>query len=110
MALPFEGSLTLNRVLYEKTGGMDMLSADTSEIYIIRIPPEDRIQDKLIAFHLNASNPAALAVASIFEMRPNDVVYVNPQPITKWNRVLTQILPSTGLLQSGISAAAGIPN
>jgi len=108
MPLPFDGKLTLNRVLYEKTNGIDPLYGDTSEIYVIRTPEQDRIQDKVIAYHLDASNPASLAVASLFEMRPNDVVYVNPQPITKWNRVLTQILPSTGLLQSGITAGSGL--
>ena len=110
MPLPFDGRLTLTRALYEKTNGLDPLSSDTSEIYVIRTPPQDKIQRKVIAFHLNASNPAALAVASIFEMRPNDVVYVNPQTITKWNRVLTQILPSTGLVQSGLSAVSGVGN
>ena len=107
MALPFDGRLTLNRVLYEETNGINLVSGDTSEIYVIRTPREDTVFDRITAYHLDASNPAALAVASVFEMRPNDVVYVNPQPITKWNRVLTQILPSTGLLQSGISSVSG---
>jgi|GEM_PF-6307385 len=110
MPLPFDTPMTLNRLLYGKAEGIDLISGDASEIYIIRTPDQSRIQDKIIAYHLNASNPAALAVASIFEMRPNDVVFVNPQPITKWNRVLTQILPSTGLVQSGITAATGITN
>ena len=105
MPLPFDGQLTLNRVLYQDTGGIDLISGDTSEIYVIRTPAPDQVVEKLTAYHLDASSPAALAVASIFEMRPNDVVYVNPQPITKWNRVLTQILPSTGLLQSGLTTA-----
>lgn len=108
MPLPFDGRLTLTRVLYDENNGINPLSGDSSEIYVIRTPRQDMIQDKMIAYHLNASNPAALAVASIFEMRPNDVVYVNPQPITKWNRVITQILPSTGLLQSGFSTASGL--
>lgn len=107
MALPLDGRLTLNRVLYEEGNGINRTSGDSSEIYVFRTPPENDIDRMLIAYHLNASNPAALAVASMFEMRPNDVVYVNPQPITKWNRVLTQILPSTGLLQTGVSAARG---
>lgn len=106
--LPFGNRLTLNRVLYGQTRGINPVSGDTSEIYIIRTPSQDRIQDRVIAYHLNATNPAALAVASMFELRPNDVVYVNPQPITKWNRVLNQILPSTGLVQSGITAASGL--
>ena len=106
MALPFDGHLTLNRVLYEGTNGINLVSGDTSKIYVIRTPRNDTVFDRIMAYHLDASNPAALAVASVFEMRPNDVIYVNPQPITKWNRVLTQILPSTGLLQSGLSTVS----
>jgi len=105
--MPFSGRMTLNRVLYQETGGIDPISGDTSEIYVIRTPLQTQIDSRLIAYHLDASNPAALAVASQFEMRPNDVVYVNPQPITKWNRLLTQLLPSTGLLQS---TAGGLVN
>jgi len=104
VALPFEGRMSLTRVLYEETRGIDRTTGDSSEIYVFRAPAPDAIDDPLRAYHLDASNPAALAVASLFEMRPNDVVYVNPQPITNWNRVITQILPSTGLLTSGVSA------
>lgn len=108
VALPFEGSMTLTRVLYENGSGVNLTTGDTSEIYVFRPSSLRDVDDRLIAYHLDASNPAALSVASLFEMRPNDVVYVNPQPITTWNRVLTQILPSTGLLQSGINAAGGL--
>ncbi len=105
VTLPFESQLTLARALYEETRGPNLLSADTSEIYVFRVHNDQSANGRLIAYHLDASNPAALAVASVFEMRPNDVVYVNPQPITTWNRVLTQILPSTGLLQTVTSTA-----
>jgi len=108
MPLPFNGKLSLSRALYQEANGLNVLTADSSEIYVIRTSDMDQIGEPLTAYHLDASNPAALAVASVFEMRPNDVVYVNPQPVTNWNRVITSLLPSTGLLQSGVSTVSGL--
>jgi len=45
-----------------------------------------------------------MTLATKFEMRPNDIVFVEEQPITKWNRVVQQIVPS--LLISGAQAAS----
>jgi len=107
--LPLNGKLTLNRVIYGEGGGINIITGDPSEIYVIRTPKDGPIEGLVTAYHLDASNPVGLAVSSIFEMRPNDVVYVNPQPITNWNRVLTQLLPSTGLLQSTLgTVGAGL--
>jgi len=33
-------------------------------------------------------------LATRFEMRPNDIVFVEEQPITKWNRAIQQVIPS----------------
>ena len=103
--LPFEGRVTLNRIIYETGKGPNAISGDTSEIYVIRRPIAGARAERLVAYHLDASNAASLAVATAFEMRPNDVVFINPQPVTNWNRVLTQLLPSTSFL---FNTAAGI--
>ncbi len=103
--LPFEGRVTLNRIIYETGKGPNAISGDTSEIYVIRRPIAGARAERLVAYHLDASNAASLAVATAFEMRPNDVVFINPQPVTNWNRVLTQLLPSTSFL---FNTAAGV--
>ena len=33
-------------------------------------------------------------MATRFELRPNDVIFVAEQPVTRWNRVIQQITPS----------------
>ena len=103
--LPFEGRVTLNRIIYETGKGPNAISGDTSEIYVLRRPIAGARAERLVAYHLDASNAANLAVATAFEMRPHDVVFINPQPVTNWNRVLTQLLPSTSFL---FNTAAGV--
>ncbi len=77
---------TLSEALYDdKT--FDSVSSDTSQIYLIRPKKEDEVT----AYHLDASNPSRLILANKIELRPGDIVYVAPQPITTYNRALTQI-------------------
>ena len=92
VALPFERSFNLADVLFEQ-GGMRIENADYAEIYVLRPATEPEQYGALTAYHLNAENAANLAVATQFEIRPNDVVFVAEQPVTSWNRAISQILP-----------------
>ncbi len=40
----------------------------------------------------------ALALADGFQLMPRDVVYVDPVPLVRWNRVINLILPSASAL------------
>ena len=62
------------------------LSSDTSQVFVLR---ESGLG--IIAYHLDASNPSRLSLATKFELRPNDIVYIAPQFVTNYNRALTQI-------------------
>lgn len=89
-ALPMRnGRLSLNEALGE-SGGPNLGTADTRQIYVIR----NVGQDSPAIFHLNASTPAALALAETFPLRPRDVVYIDPVPLVQWNRIISLILPS----------------
>jgi polysaccharide export outer membrane protein len=55
------------------------------------------------AWNLDARNAAAFTLATRFEMRPDDIVFVAPQPITTWNRALQQLFPT--LINLGATAA-----
>jgi polysaccharide biosynthesis/export protein len=90
------GRLSLNEALGE-AGGPNLLTANTGQIYVIRNSP----QGGPAVFHLNASNPSALALADTFAMRPRDVVYIDPVPLVNWNRIITLILPSAQALSLG---------
>ena len=92
VALPFERSMNLADVLFDE-GGIDIEHGDYGEIYVIRAETDPQKNGGLTAYHLDAENAANLAVATRFEVRPNDVVFVAEQPVTSWNRALSQILP-----------------
>ncbi|HAR51428.1 MAG TPA: sugar transporter, partial [Roseovarius nubinhibens] len=60
--------------------------------------------DRITAYNLNYRDATNLVLATKFQMRPNDVVFLSEQPITKWNRVVQQLVPS--LLTSSATLAA----
>ncbi len=90
--LPFERSMNLADVLFED-GGINIQFGDYAEIYVLRAESDPQRNGGLTAFHLDAENAVNLAVATRLEIRPNDVVFVAEQPVTSWNRALSQILP-----------------
>lgn len=90
--LPYEGKLSLADVLYPQTGrSIRIITGDMSQIYVIRSETEDAT--RLSAYHLDARNATKLALATRFEIQADDVVFVAEQPITAFNRVLTQLFP-----------------
>ena len=77
---------TLSEALYdEKT--LDLVTSDTSQIYLLR--PKDR--NNIRGYHLDASNPSRLLLANKIELRPGDIIFVAPQPVTNYNRAFRQI-------------------
>ncbi|WP_425073961.1 polysaccharide biosynthesis/export family protein [Sagittula sp. S175] len=91
--LPYGRRATLADVLFGE-GGFDTMTGDPSQIYVLRSGNAPEVGDVTIAYHLNARNAANLVLATQFEMRPSDVVFVEEQPITKWNRAVQQVFPS----------------
>lgn len=98
-ALPFEQQATLADALFS-TDGISNREANPSQIYVLRGSKDG---SKIMAYQLDARNAANLIVATRLELRPNDVIFVSEQPVTKWNRVVAQIVPS--LITSTIAAA-----
>lgn len=90
--LPFEGTANLADVLLAD-GGLNIERANYAAIYVLRPATGAEQFGSLTAYHLNAENAVNLSVATQFQMRPNDVVFVSEQPVTSWNRVISQILP-----------------
>jgi polysaccharide export outer membrane protein len=88
------GRMSLNEALGD-AGGPDLLSANPGQIYVIRNAPRaDGQPDTPEIYSLNAKNPAALALADRFELKPRDVVYVDRVPLVSWSRVASLILPA----------------
>ncbi|PRB75450.1 capsular biosynthesis protein [Pseudomonas sp. MYb185] len=99
-AIPYRTSkMTLSEVL-GTVGGPSPLSSSGKEIYVIR--GIDNLEtEKATVFQLNAQSPSAFILANRFEMQPQDVVFVGAAGITRWNRVISQLLPTATILYTG---------
>ncbi|RKF12448.1 sugar transporter [Roseovarius spongiae] len=101
-ALPFGREATLADALFDSEG-FDNETANPSQLYVMRGSPEPGRPDLVTAWHLNGSNASNMILATRMQLRPNDVVFIAEQPITRWNRVLNQFVPS--LITSGTAIA-----
>ena len=90
--LPYGRHSSLADVLYDN-GGFQTETGDPSHIYVLRSSPNPSEFGAVTAWHLDASNAANITLATRLEMRPNDVVFIQEQPITRWNRALRQFFP-----------------
>lgn len=73
-----------------EAGGLNATSGDPRQIYVVRSAAKEQAK----IYHLDASAPMAYALAEGFELKSHDVVYVDPVPLVRWNRVISLILPS----------------
>lgn len=102
LPLPYAGSMSLADALYFNQG-FPLSTADSSEVYLIRRPPATSGGPVMVtAYHLDASNAANMSTATVVQLRPDDVVFIAEQPVTVWNRIISQILPgaSVGLINA----------
>lgn len=90
------GRLSLNEALGE-SGGINPLSGDASQVYIVR-----RSADTPVVYRLDARAQGALTMAEGFELEPKDLVYVAATPLANWHRTISQIIP--GALTSAVTA------
>jgi polysaccharide biosynthesis/export protein len=101
--LPFDnGHLSLNDAL-GNAGGISQGSGDASQVYVVRGQHEGH----RTVYHLDASTPEAMATADEFELKPNDVVFVDASALVKWSRVVNLILPSTQAAAAGRAVGYG---
>ena len=87
--------------LSEAIGAVNGLRTETSEgseVYIIRQP--NQIDDFPRIFVADLSSPAGFITAGNFFLEDNDIVYVNANGTTRWNRVISQFFPFSSFLTS----------
>ena len=88
-----DGQLTLADAL--ASSGVDQLTADNERIFVLR---KGKDFSKPTAYHLDASEPGALILATAFQLQPLDVVFVSTADIAKWGRVMLLLMPSVNAL------------
>lgn len=89
-----ERSVSLTQILSE-AGGLNIRDADARGIFVFR-----QERDGLTVFQLDVSNPGAYLIGTRFEIQAQDVVFVTTDPVSRWNRVISDLLPSVGLYQT----------
>jgi polysaccharide export outer membrane protein len=103
VALPYAQKAMLADVLYGE-GGFPTQTGNPANVYVLR-PSQDPVEfGAVTAWHLDMRNAINMTLATQMEMRPNDIIFVEEQPITKWNRVVQQFVPT--LLTTPASIAA----
>ncbi|WP_417615576.1 polysaccharide export protein [Oceanisphaera sp.] len=80
--------------------GISQVTANATGIFVFRRAPQEsgRIAD---VYQLNAKNAAALVLADSFRLQERDIVYVTAAPVSRWNRVIGQLLPTLSGLNTG---------
>lgn len=92
--LPFGRPAVLADALFDTGGGIAKETGDASEVYVLRASQDVREFGAVTAWHLDAGNAAHLTVAARFELRPDDIIFVAENPVTRWGRTISQITPS----------------
>jgi len=94
------GRLNLNEALGE-AGGPVLTTSNPGQIYVIR----QGATGLPAIFHLDARNPAAMVLARQFSLESQDVVYIDPVPLVRWNRVISLILPAAQVVNMSSATA-----
>ncbi|MCI0401411.1 MAG: polysaccharide biosynthesis/export family protein [Gammaproteobacteria bacterium] len=76
-------------------GGVDPVTSDPTQVYVIR-----GNENESEIYYLDAKSPDALILGDQFRLKPRDVVYVETAEVTRWNRVIEQIVPTSQIIRN----------
>ncbi len=87
-----------------KANGINQETANATGVFVIRPLKEQSSGDKELdallpkkmaaVYQLDLSDATSLVMGTEFKLKPYDLVYVTAAPVVRWNRLITQLLPT----------------
>ena len=97
IAMPYDPrGLSLNDALVTASG-INQMYSNAKGVYILR---NSKNGGKASIYRLDMENATGLLLADRFPLQARDVVYVDTAGVSRWNRVINQILPTTQFIDT----------
>jgi polysaccharide biosynthesis/export protein len=91
------GRFTLSEALSD-AGGLNPLSANASQVYVFRKGPGTSVD----VYQLDATSPGMLVLGDQFAMQPRDIVFVDAAAVSRFYRVVSQLVPFANAFYFGL--------